>query len=411
VIERPSGRLRHAAFFEALASLSESDAEWPATSAGLMVLRMVDGWLGEGSEAPQVSVWGLQGLRAAIDTIPRDQAVRSILTGIVDSVEGAQAPDIRPLAPRLMAYGRCLDHEARWPQAIDVYESTLAYIPTALDPHMVIDARMRLAHCFRVIGRFDDAASSYDRAKRTGTAAGDPVKVLHARVGEGTLAVARGNLPLAESILDEAIDAATAKGFDDIRGIALHGRAFVASARGQHEASARDLYDALGLTHSLPARDRILADLATSLTQLGALDAARDAFLVVAASGAEQYVRWAAMINLMEVGALQMNEPLADRYRCELLDEKLPPYLRAEYHYYSAVAYCAFGKFAEAQSALTRAIELAERHALNQLLFQTEDLRATVVQRLATHRCAPRNVSAIRDIVDAVAAMRELVAA
>ena len=79
------------------------------------------------------------------------------------------------------------------------------------------------------------------------------MKVLHARVGEGTLAVARGNLPLAESILDEAIDAATAQGFDDIRGIALHGRAFVASARGLYEASARDLYDALGLTHSLPA--------------------------------------------------------------------------------------------------------------------------------------------------------------
>ena len=35
-----------------------------------MVLRMVDGWLSEGSEAPQVSVRGLQGLRAAIDAIP-----------------------------------------------------------------------------------------------------------------------------------------------------------------------------------------------------------------------------------------------------------------------------------------------------------------------------------------------------
>jgi DNA mismatch repair ATPase MutS len=75
------------------------------------------------------------------------------------------------------------------------------------------------------------------------------------------------------------------------------------------------------------------------------------------------------------------------------------------------VAYCAFGKFAEAQSALTRAIELAEQHALNQLLFQTEDLRATVAQRLAAQRRAPRDVSAIRDIVDAVAAMRQLVAA
>jgi tetratricopeptide (TPR) repeat protein len=372
-----------------------------------MVLRLVDGWLYEGSQAPQVSVWGIQGVRAAIDTVPHDQAARSILTSIVDTIESAYTPDIRPLAPRLMAYGRCLDHDARWAQAIDVYESTLAYVPNALDAHTTIDAHMRLGHCFRVVGRFDEASAAYGLAKRIASAAGDVVKELHALVGEGMVAAARGNLPRAESVLCEAISAAAEGQFEEVRAIALHGRAFVANARGQHEAAARFAYEALPHTYNLCSRDRILIDLALSLTQLGSLDAARDAFLVVAATGQEQYVRWLAMINLMEVGALQLNEPLVERYRCQLLDAALPASLRAHYWYYSAFGYAAFGKFDAAESALPQAAALAEQHGINQLAFQIEELRASVRQGIAAERRATRDVPGIRDIVDAVAEMRE----
>jgi len=374
-----------------------------------MVLRLIDGWLTEGSRSPQVSVWGVRAVRGAIEATPQSQIVRSILTSIVDCVESAQIPDIRPLAPRLMAYGRCLDHEAHWALAIDVYESTIAYLPPALDADMAIDAHMRLAHCFRVVGRFDDAASAYSQAKEIASAANDSMKALHARVGEGTLAAARGNLPLAESVLDEAIAATATAGFDDVRAIALHGRSFVAYARGEYDAAARFAYDALRLTHSLTARDRILTDLANALTQIGTLDAARDAFLVVAATGQEQYVRWIAMINLMEVGAMQTNEPLFERYRRELIDEALPPSLRAQYHYYSAVGNRAFGKLAAAESCLTQANELAEQHGLNQLLFEIDALRSKVRQGVAAERRAARDMPALRDITEAVSQMRDLV--
>jgi tetratricopeptide (TPR) repeat protein len=374
-----------------------------------MVLRLIDGWLTEGSRSTQVSVWGVRAVRGAIDATPQSQVVRSILTSIVDCVESAQFPDIRPLAPRLMAYGRCLDHEAHWALAIDVYQSTLAYLPVGLDADMAIDAYMRLAHCFRVVGRFDDAASAYGQAKQVAATANDPMKALHARVGEGTLAVARGNLPLAESILDEAIAATEAAGFDDVRAIALHGRSFVAYARRQYDSAARHAYDALRITHSLTARDRILTDLANALAQIGALDAARDAFLVVASTAQEQLARWTAMINLMEVGAMQTNQPLFERYRRELTDEALPPYLRAQYHYYSAVGNRAFGKLAAAESCLTQANELAEQQGLNQLLFEIEELRSKVRQGIAAERCTARDLPALRDITDAVSQMRDLV--
>jgi tetratricopeptide (TPR) repeat protein len=409
VIERASGSLQHTAFFEALGGITEGHADWAATSAGLMVLRLIDGWLTEGSQAPQVSVWGVRAVRGAIESMPQGEIARSILTSVLDSVESSQMPDIRPLAPRLLAYGRYLDHGARWALAIDVYESTLAYLPPELDADIAIDACMRLAHCFRVVGRFDDAASAYGRAKQIATMSGDGMKALHARVGEGTLAVARGNLPLGESILDEAIAATETAGFDDVRAIALHGRAFVANARAQYDVAARFAYDALRLTHSLTARDRILIALALALTQVGTLGAARDAFLVVAATGQEQLARWTAMVNLMEIGAMQTNEPLFERNRRELMDEALPPYLRAQYHYYSAVGHRAFGKLAAAESCLTQANELAEQHGLNQLVFEIEELRSKVRHGVAAERRTARDLPALRDITDAVSEMRDLV--
>ena len=410
MIDRASDTLQHTAFFDVLGGMSEADPEWSATTAGLTVLRLVDGWLTEGSRAAQASVHGIQAVRAAIDAIPDEQLSRPILSAIVDAIEGASMPDIRPLAPRLMAYGRCLDHEAKFALAIDVYQTTLGHLPSSLEPDTALDAHMRLAHCFRVVGRFDDAAASYAEGKRIAQTANDTAKMLHARVGEGTLAVARGNLPLAQSILDEVIAAATTQGFNDIQAIALHGRAFVANARSQYEDGARFAYDALRYTHNLRGRDRILIDLSTSLTYLGALDAARDALLVVAATGEEQYARWMAAVNLMEVGALQMNEPLVERYRRELANETLPPYLHSGYYFYSAVGYHAFGKFREAEQALARAGQLAEQHGLNQLLFQVEELRTKVRQGLAAERraAAREEVYAVRDIAAAVAEMRQL---
>jgi len=411
VIERESATLQHVAFFEALGAMTEAHSDWQAVSAGLLVLRLVDGWLTEGSQAAQVSLQGVRAVRTAIEAIPDADLSRSILSGIVDGIEASQIPDVRPVASRLTAYGRCLDHGGHWALAVDVYRTVLSYLPPALDPEMVVDTHMRLAHCLRVTGQFDAAAASYDEAKRISISLGDTMKALHARVGEGTLAVARGNLPLAEAILDETISGTASGQFDDVRAIALHGRAFVASARNKHDAAARYAYEALRLTHSLMARDRILTDLASSLTQLGEFNAARDAFLVVATTAQEHYVRWAAMINLMEVGALQMNEPLFDRYRRELASETLPPYLRAQFYYHSALGHWTFGKLAPGAMCLAEAEALAQSQGFNQLLFEVEALRAKVRQGAAAERRLARQAAAMEDIAVAVAEMRDLVGA
>ena len=58
---------------------------------------------------------------------------------------------------------------------------------------------------------------------------------LRARIGEAKVAIARGNMPSAEQILDETIHRATGETFADVRSRALHDRATVAGLRGQYD--------------------------------------------------------------------------------------------------------------------------------------------------------------------------------
>ncbi len=409
MIVREADPLQHSAFFEALGGLTEGEADWHELNAGLLVLRLVDAWLTEGSQAAQVSAWGIRNLRNAVERIPATSPSRTILAGIIEIVESAVVVDVRPIAPRLMAYGRSLDYTARWALAADVFQTLLAHLHPALDPDIAFDARMRLGYCLRQEWQLEAAEAAYVEAGLIGKSAGSRKKELHAQVGLANVVIVRGNLPKADTMLSEVIAASETEGCDEVRAIALHDRAFVANGRARYEEAASLAYAALQLTTGLRERDRILNDLAISLTQLGGLESARDAFLVLAATAQEQYVRWLAMINLLEVGSLQSNEALFERYRRELVTETLPPYLRAQFHYYSAVGHRAFGRLAAAQRELDAAGALAEQHAYNQLQFEVEALATHVRQGLAVERRAARELPAsLQGVAEAVSEMRAL---
>jgi tetratricopeptide (TPR) repeat protein len=274
---------------------------------------------------------------------------------------------------------------------------------------MAIDAYLRLGYSLRMQGDMDASETSYARARQIATQVGDTAKVLHAGVGDAALAAARGNLPRAESVLDDIIAAATRLELSDLRAIALHDRSTVAHWRGQYDQAVRLAYQALQLTHSLTARDRILNDLAAGFTQLGVLEAARDAFLVLAATAQEQYVRWLAMVNLLEVAAQQTNEPLFEQCRRDLAGEALPSALEAQYHYHVALGYHALGNSSTATRSLARANTLAETHHCNHLLFQIEELRAVIARgAVAAQRAARETPEDLRDVADAVSEMRQL---
>ena len=408
---RSEQTLRHLAFFEALAELDESDAAWRSTSAGLVVLRLFDAWMENGPFPADAVGWGLPAVRDAVDSMDPGNPARLILSGVVDAIaEGAEPPAV---TPRLLAYARALHYNAAWTLSADVYHTVIAHAHPIEEADSVIDANMQYGYCSRMLGRWDEAALAYKQAGEIAVAVGDIVKVLRARVADAKLAIDRGNLPKAEAILDETVARATdpQRKLTEIRAIALHERAAVAYLRGQYESSVRFAYEALDGMTDPAARDRVLADIAAAFVELGLLGAARDALVVLAATAQEQYLRWAATINLLEVAAKDGCEPVFEQYRRELVSAALPASLEANYHLVVGRGYAGFGRLDAARAALTRALDVADKQNYHQLVSQAESElqqleRAT---RLAEKRVPYTPSERIEQIASAIHDMRDLV--
>lgn len=400
--------LAHLPYFEALAELEEGSSAWRETTAGLVTLRLLDAWMVEGRHVVSADAWSLRAVRDAIQKVDRGSSIRSILTSIVDTVETLREVRVTTLAPRLMAYARALMFEARWALAADVHRAVIGYAHPIEDADVVIDANMQLGACLRTMARWEEAAGAYSVAGQIAAMTGDLVNVLRSRVSEANIAIDRGNLPHAEAILDETISrTGSSRAFAETRALAMHARAHVAHLRGEYDRAVRLGYDALSGLRTQTARDRVLADIATSFTELGVRSAARDAYLILAATAQEQYTRWVAQINLMELASIEGHETVFEEWRRELADVEMPATLSAYYFLYVGQGFRLFDRGRAAETALTRAIDIASENSLNQVLFQAEsaleELRAGQVPEREAGEETPSG-----DTLAVAAAIREM---
>jgi tetratricopeptide (TPR) repeat protein len=398
--------LRHLPFFEEVASHEEGDAAWRSATAGLVVLRLVDAWLEEGRSVVADDGWSVRSVRAAIESIDDGTPIRSILDRVVDSLQ-QQRPDIHVVVTPLMAYARALEYDGKWMMASDVYRTVLAHLHPAADSDATIAAHLRLGHCYRNLHLLHDAAAAFQLAAEVAQGVGDLVGVLSARVGEGRLAIMRGNLPQAESILDEAIRQAQGSAFLDVHSRALHERANVAQLRGDYELAITLAYDALEKNQSPTERDRILSDLALSFMDLGVYSAARDAYMVLSATAQEEYVRWSADLNLLELAAQTGAETVFEQYRQLLRGRHLPPYLETGFELSLGLGYRSFGQLERAERHLRRAVELAEQHSINQLLFEAEEALRQVETQKPLREVEPTVSLDVAEVAQAIRQLRE----
>jgi len=347
--------LSHMPYFEQLAELPNDSVEWRSASAALVMLRMFDSWMREGAEVVSRESPGLQAVRDQIAAMDVRDSNRRLLMSIVESMVTAENPRIVTVAPRLMAYGRALQHAAKWSLAADVYRTVLAYATPVQDAETVIAANMQLGRCLRVMA----------------------------------------DLPYAETLLNDTILQAKESGLQEIGATAMHDRAHLALRRGKPTEAVVWQYEAFKGVRNQMARDRVLNDLGASFVQLGVYSAARDAFLVVAATAHEQYMRWTATINLLDVSVHEHREPLFEQYRRDLENSSMPPALAVYYYIYVAQGYRQFDQLSLATAAISRAIEIATANQLGQARFEAEELfdglkrdqaREAREERLITHQ-------------------------
>jgi len=404
--------IRHLAYFEELAALDEREDSWREISAGLVVLRLIDAWFEQGAPVVAAGAWNLSAVINAVAEIPQGRPARGMLKSVVDVMVEARTPDAHIIAPRLMAYARSLDFDARWNLAIDVYRAVISHSEPLEDSDTVIAAHLRLGFCLRQVGEISESAAAYEIASQLAERVGDVMGVLRARIGDAKIALLRGNLPRAESILDATIDDAERHGFGGVHSMALHDRANAAYLRGDFELAVRLSYKALDETETDRNRDRILHDLAASFHRLGVRSAARDAYTVIIATSQEQYLRWAATIQLLGIAADDGMTPTFEHYRRELADVVLPPALSADFQMQAGRGYRILGQPNSARTWLGAAIATAQQHGFNQFLFESEaELRA--LDQPAPRRITPETVPsvAISEVAAAIREMREAVGA
>ncbi len=399
-------KLRHLPFFDFAAAHDESSPEWREAAAGLVVLRLVDTWLDEGRRVLNDDERGVERVRACIDDVHDGSVIHSLLHRVLDAMQ-EQDPDIHCIVKPLMAYGRALEFDVHWQLAEDVYQTLLAHLHPVEDSDASIAAHLRLGQCYRNLNRVDDALDAFMSVADIGASTGDLVAVLSARIGEATMAVIRGNIALAERLLDETIARAQGPAMQDVRSRALHDRANVAQRRGNFELGVQLAYQALSQSQSATEKDRIVNDIGLMFMEMGVFSGARDAFLVLAATAQEQYVRWGAMLNLLEIGQRTGARVQFEQARRVLAAADLPPQMATHFELTQGEAYYRFGELAKAQLHLRRALALAGEHNFSELLFDAERALAALDREAPRPEVARLASLDVQEVVEAIREMRE----
>lgn len=368
--------IRHHAFFEALGEIEELTPQWKSIVAGLAVMRLVDRVADEG-EGAKPSEWAeVTSSRAKVEAVSQGDAARAILLRSIEELESDRSLTER-LGSSLLAYGRALDLEARWPLAADVFQTIAERFSVRLHPRTVIEACTALGAAARNAGEWETSDRAYARAEHLAESAGDRALALTVQVGLANSLAIRGNLPAAEGELSKVFSEARSDGLQQIEALALHARASLAHLRGDYQQTIHLGYRSLELTTNPSARERILSDIAAAYAGLGMRETARDGYSIVAMTSPHQWVRWQATLNLMELALDEGDEQVFDNYVKQVENASLDPRLQAYFFFFLARGARKFGRLNE-DVLFREAYDYAASHQLNQIAHEIETERKKI---------------------------------
>ena len=363
--------IRHQVYFDTLGSMQEDSASWRAVFAGLSVLRLVDAYTDPAPSAGASNWAQLHSVRTAIEAVSEGDSVRGVLTSVLDEVTKRGTID-ETVCRALMAYGRALDYSATWGLAIDVFSTVVKVTRPEKNAKLAVEAHVAVGGAARRNGDWDTSARAYSQAAYIADTLGDRQGVLTVQVGIANTYLAKGNLPQAQTILDDVLVQARDQNLPQVQAVALHSRAALAHQKGDNSEGIKLAHEALNLTTNPTERDGILDDIAGFFTEMGLRDAARDAHLVIAATTQSQTVRGQATINLMELASMDDMPEAFDAYARELAHAQLAPWLRAHYLLFLGEGMNRLGRRDAAEEALNEAISFAEANQINMIAFRAQ---------------------------------------
>jgi len=216
--------IRHQVYFDTLGSTREDSASWRSVFAGLSVLRLVDAYTENGSSVDPANWAQLHSVRTAIQDVSDGDPVRGVLTTVLDEATKRATID-EIVCASLLAYGRALTYEASWALATDVFSTVAQIARPEKNARLAIEANVAVGGSARRNGDWEASARAYSQAAYIADTVGDRQGILTVQVGIANTYMAKGNLPQAQSILDDVIVQSGDERMSEIQGAALHSRA------------------------------------------------------------------------------------------------------------------------------------------------------------------------------------------
>jgi tetratricopeptide (TPR) repeat protein len=387
--------------------MKEDSASWRSVFAGLSVLRLVDSYADSGASIDPANWAQLHSVRSAIQDVNEGDPVRGVLSTVLHEATKRLIIDDTVCAA-LIAYGRALDFEASWGLATDVFSTVAKLTRPEKNPKLAVEAHIAVGGAARLNGDWETSARAYSQAAFIADTLGDLEGVLTVQVGIANTYLARGNLPQAQSILDDVIVQSRSRELGEVEGIALHSRSAIAHQRGEKTEAVKLAYDALALTKRPSERDRVLADLAAGFSEIGMRDAARDAHLLVTATAQTQWVRWQATVNLLELASQDGMEEAFDAYALDLRKASLGPLLKSHFLLFWGEGLERFGRYEAAEQVLTEAVEYAVANQIFAVSFKAEEALIAVRSRTVRHTPMPTFTHVPQEVLAAAHAISEL---
>jgi len=369
--------IRHQVYFDALGSMKEDSAAWRSAFAGLSVLRLVDSYSEPGSALTPAGWAQFHSVRAAIEALTEGDPVRGVLTGVLEETAKRNAID-ETVCVSLLAYGRALDYEASWALATDVFSTVAKLARPEKNARLAVEAHVAIGGAARRNGDWDVSARAYSQAAYIADTMGDRQGVLTVQVGIANTYLAKGNLPQAETILDDVIVQSREQELPEVQGMALHSRAAVAQKRGNHAEGLKLAYEAFNLTARPTERDMVLDDIAAIFTDLGMRDSARDAHLIVASTSQSKLVRWQATVNLLELASVDGMVDAFDAYARQLASAPTGPWVRAHFLLFLGEGQLRLGRVDAAEETLREAVAFSDHNQFHEIAFKAQSALAAV---------------------------------
>ena len=378
--------IRHQIYFDTLGTMREDSAAWRSVFAGLSVMRLVDTFTDAGSASKPAAGWAeLHSVRAAIEEMSEGDPMRGVLTAVVEEVSTRKAVD-DTVSRTLMAYGRALDSEASWSLATDVFATVAKLTKPERNARLAVEANVAVGGAARRNGDWDTSARAYSQAAYIADTLGDHAGVLTVQVGIANTYFAKGNLPQAQTILDDVIVQARDQDLANVLGMALHSRAAISHLRGDYGQALKLAYEAFNLTADTSERELILSDIAAGFSALDMRDSARDALLIASATSQGKRARWQATINLLELAGIDQDEKSFDGHNAELRNAPMGPWLRSHYLLILGEGLVHFDRFEHAKAALNEAIDYASANQVHKVVFQAESALKTLASAVSSAR-------------------------